>query len=209
MDKDYWENYYRRHKTPFAPSAFAKYLIEKFDFSNAPRTLELGCGNGRDAICFHAAGADVYAIDQCHEEIDFLNDKYSNAKLQFFADNFITPATNFQTTFDYIYSRFTYHAISEEDEKKSIEWICANLKDNGKFMLEARSTKDTLFGQGKLLAPNTYFYNGHARRFLDYEEIAALIQSHLTILESTLSSGLAICKDEDPVIIRIIAEKTH
>ena len=41
-----------------------------------------------------------------------------------------------------------------------------------KFFIEVRCVKDELFGKGTLVAKNTYFYNGHNRRFIEKEELA-------------------------------------
>ena len=56
------------------------------------------------------------------------------------------------TDFDYVYSRFTFHAINEFKEDRTLDWIEGKLDKNGYFLLEARSIKDPMYKQGKALS---------------------------------------------------------
>ena len=54
-DKQYWQKFYAAQRTPFEPSLFAQFVWENFLQKNAaPTLLELGCGNGRDAVFLSA-----------------------------------------------------------------------------------------------------------------------------------------------------------
>lgn len=49
MDKDYWENFYKNYDGNVEPSLFSKFVLENYAKANN-HLIELGCGNGRDAI---------------------------------------------------------------------------------------------------------------------------------------------------------------
>ena len=72
MNKEYWEIYYSKHREPNKPSSFALFCV---NYVKAGCTLiELGCGNGRDSIFFsREVDLSVIAVDQCQEELWFLN----------------------------------------------------------------------------------------------------------------------------------------
>lgn len=209
MDKEYWDSYYKTHNVPGKPSPFAIYVGKEYCAnSNKKKTLiELGCGDGRDSVYFEKLGLNVTAIEQCPSAINNLNGNYANGSIRFIEDDFTAFNTKFEEKFDYAYSRFTLHAVKDENEDKVLKWVFENIKEGGLFLLEVRSTKDELFGKGEKVAHNTYKYNNHNRRFVDFETIKAKISAYATILESVLDKGLAVHKTEDPIIIRIVAQK--
>lgn len=207
MDKKYWEDYYKKDLAPKTPTNFAKYITENY-LEAGKNLIELGCGNARDALYFVKHEINVLGVEQSEIIVNRLNDKFSNGALNFIADDFTNFKKIFEKKFDYIYSRFTLHAVTEAEEDKTINWVAGNLVDQGLFFLEVRSTKDLLFGKGELMVKNTYKYEGHNRRFVDFETIVSKIEKlGLKIVEKHCSSGFAIYGDRDPIIIRILAQK--
>ena len=104
------------------------------------------------------------------------------------------------SNFDYVYSRFTFHAIDENDEKLVLSQLPMVLKKGGLFFLEARSLKDEKLDK-------TYGFE-HFRRYLDFKQTIRKIEKRgFTILEKIESQGLSPYKEEDPFLIRIVAQK--
>lgn len=60
--RDYWGKFYKLYgdRIPAEPSPFARWLVAR---EPATRLVEIGCGNGRDAIFFADNGFDVTGID--------------------------------------------------------------------------------------------------------------------------------------------------
>lgn len=205
MDKEYWEQYYTKHRSPGSPSPFAKEIIKYL----SPNTtlLELGCGNGRDAVFFSDHGIQVTGIDQALTEIDYLNKEYVNENLKFVCDDF-TKIIKLNGLFDSIYSRFTFHAISEKQENHVLQWTRKNLSPGGLFFLEVRSIKDKLFQEGfPVFDERNAKITNHYRRFSDFGVIKQKITDlGFTIVFSIEDKDLAIHGDENPIIIRIIAK---
>ena len=132
MDKNYWEKYYKLHggdKEISDPSSFAKFILKNFLSEKKFNIVELGSGNGRDAIFFACNGHNVVAIDQSTKVIDIQKQNLDNK----FAMNLHSKARDFVKE-DYsrfkkievFYSRFTIHSISKSDELELLPKIYHN-----------------------------------------------------------------------------------
>lgn len=203
-DKEYWSEFYKKHSAPSAPSPFALFVGEAL-FAGAT-LVELGCGNGRDSIYFAGeCELNVIAVDQCDGEILFLNECYGTERLKFRANDFTKLHDG--NKFDAVYSRFTLHAIDKAAEERTLQWAFNNLAIGGRLLIEARSTKDPLRGVGTALSDSEYVTD-HYRRFVDFTELKNQLEDIGFHIEFAIeNTGLAVYKDEDPVVIRIIARK--
>lgn len=204
MCKQYWTSFYKDQPDPFPPSLFAEYVM-RFVQPHA-RLCELGCGNGRDSIFFAKKNLFVTAIDHVESEIQFLNEKYSSAFLNFVCKDF-TKMEDVSVLFDYIYCRFSLHAINMEDEKKVLQWIIHNLVDGGYVFFESRSVHDTILTSGIRLSVNENFTD-HYRRYIDMDQICENLKTlGFSIVEALESDEFAPYKNERPMIIRVTAQK--
>lgn len=209
-DKEFWREYYAQYPKPTYESSFANFVLPHMDENK--NMIELGCGNGRDSIYFAQNNINVIAVDQIQEEIDYLNENHGESNLKFIVDDF----TNLSKTesdvirsmdFDYVYSRFTFHSINEKKENRTLDWIECNLTKGGYFFLEARSLNDAMFKRGVALSENENFTD-HYRRYLDLKTITEKLESrNFKIIHKSEGKNLAIYEDDNPCLIRIIAEK--
>ena len=72
-NRDYWNRYYQDGLCPMDPSPFARYAATLVE---PGRTLvDLGCGNGRDALYFASLGLSVIAIDLSDTAIQTLRER--------------------------------------------------------------------------------------------------------------------------------------
>lgn len=206
-NKSYWNNFYINDKLTNYPSLFA-YEIGKHVKSDK-KLVELGCGNGRDSIYFHSLGLQVDAVDISDRTIDKLKNKYLNNKnINFICDDFIKYIKNMNADSDYIYSRFTLHSITDNQQSELLENVYDNLKEKGKFFIEVRSVLDDIYGLGVEVGRNAFIYEEHYRRFVVKEELEKeLEKTGFTIISSKEEKGFAPFGDKDPIILRIIAEK--
>ncbi|MDR0602906.1 MAG: class I SAM-dependent methyltransferase [Bacteroidales bacterium] len=207
-DKNYWEEYYKKQNENLLPSLFAKYVMN--NLAKPEYTLiELGCGNGRDALFFANEKLNVIAYDQCEDEICFLQVKYAQLKnIQFKVGDFselpdITRA-------NLIYSRFTLHSISKEQEQKTLIWVYRNLTEGGYFCIEVRGKKNEIYKLGKKVEneEDSYIYNNHYRRFLNLDTICTDLKNTGFVIEfAAEKKGFAPFAGKDETYIRIIAKK--
>ena len=209
-DKEYWSNYYADNQMPKEPSTFAKFILPRLD--EGKHLIELGCGNGRDSLYFSKNNINVHAVDQVTSEINFLNENFADENIIFISDDFTNLSNTDNdmiknTKYNYIYSRFTFHSINEKKEDKTLNWIGEKLDKNGLFLLEARSIKDPMLKQGDSLS-ETENFTTHYRRYMELEKIKKKIESkNLEIIYEIEDKDLAVYKDDNPVVIRIIAKK--
>jgi tellurite methyltransferase len=204
MNVNYWEDYYAANPHPFQPSSFAMSCVKHI---TKPGTLiELGCGNGRDALFFSTKmNLKVIALDQCANEISRLNGAHASDNLAFEAADFSTYIPSGKP--DYVYSRWTLHAVDQLAESATLKWVSRDIKEGGMLFIEARSINDGLYGKGTQVGRHAFFTD-HYRRFLDINDIILnLEQFGFFIIDSVESSGLAVRGDDDPTVIRIVASK--
>ena len=195
-NNDYWNKFYKANGVVHKPSFFAQHVEDNY-FEHGKTLLELGCGNGRDALFFAEKGKRVSALDLSAQTIQSLSSlNVKNA--EFFNQDF-SQLSKFKN-FDYVYSRFTLHSIDEETERMVFQQLTKVLKSGGLFLLEARSLKDEELAKT--------FGRGHFRRYLDFEETVDKIERlNFRVIEKIERQGLSPYQEENPFLIRIVAEK--
>lgn len=212
MDKNYWEKVYSKQSEEETPSLFAAFIADVLGM-NGKRLVELGCGNGRDAIFFANMGAShVEAIDQCDNIINLMEHRFQQIKnLSFRCDDFTCMKdVAEERKYDIIYSRFTLHSISKEQEKKVIQWAHRNLNPDGKFCIEVRGQKNEIFGIGIPVEgeSDAFILNDHYRRFLHFESFCKeLISFGFLLSFAKEQKGFAPYNGQDETYIRVIATK--
>lgn len=137
--KAYDERYKKFHKeenlawAEDEPSCILKSIFESNKLSKKSKVLELGCGEGQNAIYLLKNGYNIFASDVSPEAIKWCKEK---AKEQNFDENhfFVLDAlnNNLSDSFDCIFSISTLHMlVLEEDRKKFLDFIYSHLKTKG------------------------------------------------------------------------------
>ena len=206
-DTNYWNDYYSRSLNAQEPSLFAIFVYEKYMKKNEGKVLELGCGNGRDSLYFLKQGLEVTGIDASKVAIDELNiQNSSNTAAKFLCKDFVN--INDEEIYDYCYSRFSMHAINEEQEDRVIKKIASKLKVGGFFFIEVRSVNDEIYGKGRCIGKNEYIWENHYRRFICISDlIRKLVESGFIIDFAAERRGFAPYRQENPFVIRVVAQK--
>ena len=209
MNSTYWDNYYKEHgldKNIQQGSTFACFLQDKFLNYTKKSILEIGSGNGRDARYFANKGHDLVAIDQSHIGVEIgSNLKLKNIK--FIEDDFVSMDYSIYDGIDVVYSRFTLHAVKEDEACIVIDKVRKILNKGGYFAIEVRSTKDPLCGVGKNVGKNEWLTD-HYRRFVESDYfLKLLLEKDFKLIYFTEENNLSIYKEDNPVLIRIVLEK--
>lgn len=233
MDKNYWKNFYAKHKVGEKPSLFAKFVWENYlaTRKNSTNLIELGCGNGRDALYFAKQGIQTTAIDQVQEEVSYLATHCATTKNgvvnpRFIAGDFtnlneifrnVTPhSSNTQNRgiiFDCIYSRFTLHSITHTQQESLLSQIPNFIAPNGILAIEARGKKNSLYKQGEPVEneANAFIHDNHYRRFVDFDNLCEIVESQLNleIHFAKEDRGFAPFNGEDDYFFRIVGITRH
>ena len=202
-NRDYWNRYYQDGLCPMDPSPFARYAATLVE---PGRTLvDLGCGNGRDALYFASLGLSVIAIDLSDTAIQTLRERGGDNP-RFLCGDFINAPIHRPASYDYAYSRFTIHAINQQQERMLLLAMHRAIKPGGKFFIEVRGVHDPLYGRGQPQEKNAFFYNNHYRRFIVMEELTASLQeAGFRVEYAQERTGFAPYGNDDPPVIRIVA----
>lgn len=210
-DETYWNEYYseqiKRGGGGTEPSLFARDMMHRY-MEPGRALVELGCGNGRDSLFFAANGLNVTGIDASDIAIRELQKKNTDHCI-FVCDDFVNAQAIYQIQYDYCYSRFTLHAINEEQETQILKKAYDMLKPGaGHLFIEARSVADGKFGQGRQVERNAYILDGHYRRFIVPEELKEKLESiGFEIVEAAESDKFAPSAEERTVCVRVIARR--
>lgn len=202
----YWNETYASNTGILEPSPFAIH-IEKNYLINSDKVLEVGCGNGRDSIYFSNKGIKVKAIDTSEEAISLCNRIHNSKLVEFVNCSIGSLCGKEMNTYTVIYSRFVLHAMTVTEEDEMLSSAYKLLKTGGRLFIECRSINDKMARIGEVISPTERIY-GHYRRFIILDELILKLKANgFKILEVDESTGLAVLGDEDPVVIRVIAEK--
>lgn len=209
-DAAYWERHYAGHPDPGEPSRFARHVAERYLTAGAV-LLELGCGNGRDAVYLAGHCAEVVAVDRCAPEIEFLTAHHGTDTLSFVHADFthlVTEPAVLGRRFDVVYARFTLHSIAAAGQRRVVAMLGDLLEEDGRVAFEFRGLHNELLGVGDPLGDDgdVFVHQGHARRFVDADALAEdLRAAGFTIVEFAERTGFAPWGDDDETYARIIA----
>ena len=213
MDKIYWDKFYKSNekmKDIIQCSTFAHFCLEKFFNEEMENIIELGSGNGRDAIYFAQHALNTVALDQSSAAIDIKKQELDNSISRYLhpkSSNFVSEDYSHFDSIDIFYSRFTIHAITKKDEDELLPKIYKALNKGGLFCVEVRTTKDALCGVGENCGDNTYITD-HKRRFINSQEfISTVLSLGFKLLYFTEEDDLSVFKNDNPVLMRIILQK--
>lgn len=146
MDNDYYKAYEKRYEKVHSqgvlwetckPTGEVLDTIDKYNILKESKIMELGCGEGRDAILLLNKGYNVLATDYSKSAIAKCNELTSNKYKENFKQ-FDLITDDMDEKFDFIYSIAVIHMFVEKlHRKKFYEFIYNHLKDNGKALIIA------------------------------------------------------------------------
>lgn len=201
----HWRSFYRSDIAPIRPSPFAESVADKLD--EPVRMVEVGCGNGRDAGFFATIGHDVTALDLSEAAIEFCREQHADKSIRFEAGGLSDVAGRLDGPYDVVYSRFVLHAMPLEEEIATLHAAGSLLKPGGRLFVECRSINDPMARLGEVISP-TERIHGHYRRFIIAEELVERVRAAgLEVEDLVEADGLAVYKDDNPVVIRLSARK--
>ena len=214
MDLKYWDDYYQQHgkdKGISKHSSFSQFCLDIFFTEKNLNIVELGSGNGRDAIFLAHHGHQVIAIDQSTTAIDIEKENLHTNVSQYLhpkALDFIQEDYSQYEKIDVFYSRFTIHSITKVDEELLLPNVYNALNSGGLFCVEVRTIKDPLYGVGEACGENTFITDNHKRRFIDSKVFRKRVSDlGFKELYFTEEDNLSIYKNDNPVLMRIILQK--
>ena len=137
--RKYYEAYDERYKAVhqknlrwmgYAPSDIVFEIIKKYGISADDTVLEIGCGEGRDAVYLLKKGYNLSATDVSPEAVNYCKARYKEFSDRF--DLLDAVSGTLDKKFDYIYSVAVIHMlVPDEDRKAFYCFIKEHLTENG------------------------------------------------------------------------------
>jgi len=175
-----WITFYDNKKAPLEPSTFAKFIMAREIPGNT--LVELGSGNGRDARLlarrYKTLGVDPAALPERDDWATFAKLPWQEA------EGAITKA-------DIVYSRFFLHSIPPDEVAEIIRLTPRY------FVAEARHVGDS-----------PAVYPEHERHYVDGQWLLDVLADNGFVVHFyEMGRGLAPYKNEDPLLMRVIAKR--
>lgn len=181
----YWENFYKKFDIKEA-SSFARFAYDYIQKNNIniSNLIELGCGNGRDSSFFLSQGFNVTGVD-------FASNLQSDDIFTFISSDIDSLVQKYKCDNDIVYSRFFLHSIPNSSIVEILKWT------KKYFMAEFRAKED-----------KPVLYKNHYRNLISSQWILQQMLKHnFDILYFQKANNLAIYKNENPILIRVIGMK--
>ena len=137
---EFWDTFYKdkERDVPFFCDRPDEHLVKYFKIIQPSNVLEIGCGNGRNAIYLAQKGCTVTAVDLSQQAIEWSREQadVQNVNIKFICENIFNLKLESQK-FDYIYDSGCFHHLSPHRRVSYIQFINKYLKTNGYFSISA------------------------------------------------------------------------
>jgi hypothetical protein len=186
-DTKYWQEFYSTNNNNLECSDFCNFIMNYVKNKNIINVLDCGCGNGRDSYAL----SNVYKVDA----VDNCGVLPTNRKNVFFVvDDFVICDKN---KYDLIYSRFTFHSITNIQHNLFLDTIPAN----SYLVIETRSKA----GENEPV----FYGKTHYRNYTDMDYLKTILTlKKFEIIYIEENINFAKYKDENPLCIRVICKKS-
>lgn len=205
-NRKYYEAYDERYKTAHSEgvrwfgdesSSIVSEVISKYNITPCMRTLEIGCGEGRDAQVLLEKGFNLLATDISPEVIQYCQEMFSVYKDSFKVLNCVKDSL--LEKFDFIYAVAVIHMlVLDEDRQAFYQFIYKHLEADGIALIctmgdgevECQSDINTAFElQERNLNGKTFLVAGTSCRMVNNETFEKeLEQNNFEIVEKGQTS---------------------
>jgi len=181
----YWNSLYSS-KDFFGtgPTKLAK-LAESLLDKKIMNILEIGCGQGRDAVFFSTLGHNVNGFDISINAVNYIKSIKESMKLEnlnVFVHDVEKPLPFKDDSFDFIYSNLALQFFDLDRLYQILENISSVIKKNSLFLFSTKKFGDKYYDFGKKINENAFEYKGITRYFYSENELRHLLSQKFEII---------------------------
>lgn len=182
----YWsEMYSKPNAFGSGPTKLAKLAYEIINEKPIKNILEIGCGQGRDAIFFSQQGYNVETFDISENAISFVNQTKNLLKLNNLRAIIHDVEKNFphpEKSFDFVYSNLALQFFEIDTMGKIFKNIHKVLKDNSTVLFSTKKKGDKYYNFGNKISDDAFEHKGITRYFYDKPILEKILENHFQIL---------------------------
>ena len=183
---NYWNTLYgEKNYFGEGPTKLAKLAEKLFKKKHPQKILEIGCGQGRDAIYFSQLGFDVSAFDLSSNAIQSIISVKENMnlnKLNVFEHNVVNSLAFPDEYFDFVYSNLALQFFELEILSKILKNISKVMQKNSSFLLSTKKEGDKYYKTGKKISDIAYEYNGITRYYHPIDDLKSVLLQQFKIV---------------------------
>jgi len=184
---NYWEELYRKPNAfGSGPTKLAKFAESIIKEKKVRRILEIGCGQGRDAIYFSQLGFEVTAFDISSNAIEFVNKtkgslglKNINASIH----DIEKPLDYPDEHFDFVYSNLTLQFFPSSTLPSIFRNILKVMAKNSFFLLSTKKEGDKYYQVGTKMNEYGFECKGITRYFFDSKVLKDMLSDKFEIIQ--------------------------
>lgn len=186
-DKEIFEKIYEKPGAVWTSSKPHPELVELIDSKKIDpcKTLEIGCGEGRDLIYLAKQGFDVLGIDLSKKAINYVKKNLKKAGvLAKFISMDLRELEKLNEKFDFVLEYAVMHHIRFEDREKYVKNVNNLLNDKGYYLSVCFNIKSPDWGM-----KNERYRKSPVGTYLFYsslDELNKLFEKYFDIIESKI-----------------------
>jgi SAM-dependent methyltransferase len=179
----FWDRWHGRPRADSSPEhdEFRKRflaLLPQQPQQPQPAILELGCGQGRDAVELATAGHPVHAVDFAANAIRTASavlPESLRGRVTFRRLDLADPLPFADGAYAAVYSYLSLHYFDDPTTVRIFDEVRRVLRPGGWLGFVVKSVNDRLYGKGDRLGPDRYCLKGHVRHFFSQEYVQRLL----------------------------------
>ena len=184
---DYWQNMYSKEDIfGTGPTKLAKLAMGIIPKNQSTKILEIGCGQGRDAIFFSQNKIRIDAFDISPNAINFINktkDEKDLELLKVFVHDATVPLKEPNMGYDFAYSNLALQFFNLNNLKKIFDNVSNALNNESYFLLSTKKKGDKYYKFGNKINENAYESKGVTRYFFEEEDLKKSLKEKFEIIK--------------------------